>query len=569
VVLLAAAPGLVAAEEPSNPPAKSETFVLPSETASSDVSDAEIIATVDKLIGARWDRDKATPAKPATDGQWCRRVFLDVVGRVPTVAELDAFVNDRNPNKRTALVTNLLATEYAEEYARTSTWVWSNILIGRAGPLKQGALANGPGMRLYLRDSFLANKSYDRFVYEMLTATGTSRPGAPTFNGAVNFLADKLGGAGITAASLATARTSEIFMGVRLQCVQCHNHPFNTSKQSQYWEFNAFFRQAAALKRFEGGRDVAFVELIDQDFGGDSDDPVEADVVYEIANRTLKVAYPVFTDIDGRRTELPKSGYIGEVNRRQAVAKLIVTSQYFPKAMVNATWARFLGHGFTRPLDDFGPHNPPTNPELLDYLANQFRDSGYDIKRLITWVVLSAPYALDTTSANTVDDPNQGTPPLFSHFYERQMQPEELYESILCATEGPVSEREAVLAREAERDAWVANLVQAQLYVTENKETTTFDGSIPQALMMFNGELTERAIATQPKSFLHRLASDETLSNLDRLNHLFMAALARKSEPREQQAIRQVFVVRKNELIVSMQDVWWSLLNTNEFLFHH
>jgi hypothetical protein len=462
-----------------------------------------------------------------------------------------------------------MSAEYAEEYARNCTSVWTNILIGRVGGMQPGSLVNRQGMQQYLRETFLQNKPYDRFVYELLTATGESRPGNPNYNGAVNFLADKLGGAGITAASLATARCSEIFMGVRLQCVQCHNHPFNSWKQNQYWELNSFFRQTASLRRFEGGETATFVDVADQDFAGDADQPTEAAVFYEDSSRILKVAYPVFTDKNGQRTEIPRSGFIDDIQRRRELAKLLVQSEYLPDAIVNSTWARFLGYGFTKPLDDMGPHNLPVYPELLAHLTKEFKDSGYNLKRLSIWIALSRPYALDAKPKSSEDDPTQGLPPLFSHFYSRQMQPEELYESLLTTTEGPARTREAILQRESDRDTWVANLVLAQLYVTENKESTTFDGSIPQTLVMFNGDLTRRATPTDENGMLWKLAHDSRLSNLQKLDRLFLAALARTSTKQEQAAIQEIFRSRGDDGTAALQDVWWSLINSNAYILNH
>ncbi len=546
-----------------------DKFRLPSDGTYSQSTDKEIVAKIDELVRSNWSAHEVQGGKPADDGKWCRRVYLDLLGRVPTVAELEAFVKDRSQSKRADLVDRLLSEDYVEEYARNSTLLWMNTLIGRSGGIRPGSFVNRQGLQQYLREVFLQNKPYDQMVYELISATGASRPGHPDFNGAVNFLGDKLGGAGITAASLATARTSEIFMGVRLQCVQCHDHPFNNWKQSQYWELNAFLRQAVALRRFEGGQDPAYIELADQDFADEGGDPAEAEVFYEGSNRIMRVAYPVFTDKDGKRTEIPRSGYVDEVNRRNELAKLIVYSGYLPDAMVNTTWARFLGHGFSKPLDDMGPHNLPTNPELLDHLSREFKESGYNVKRLVSWIVLSLPYSLDNLPTSPADDPKQGTPALFTYFYVRQMQPEELYESLLAVTEGPARTREEVVKREADRDAWVANLVLAQLYVTENKESTTFDGSIPQTLMMFNGELTRQATSTEPSGFLHRLAEDGRLSDQEKIDYLFMSALARKSTREEQVAIRELFQTRGRDRLDGLQDVWWSLLNANAFILNH
>ena len=550
-------------------PQPADRFRLPSDGTYSQSTDKEIIAKIDELVRNNWIAHEVQGGKPADDGEWCRRAYLDLLGRVPTVAELEAFLKDRGDSKKTDLVDRLLSEDYVEEYARNSTLLWMNTLIGRSGGIRQGSFVNRQGLQQYLREAFLANKPYDQMVFDLISATGASRPGHPDFNGAVNFLGDKLAGAGITAASLATARTSEIFMGVRLQCVQCHDHPFNDWKQSQYWELNSFFRQAVALRRFEGGQDPAYIELADQDFADEGGDPAEAEVFYEGSNRVMRVAYPVFTDKDGKRTEIAQSGYVDDVNRRLELAKLIVYSGYLPDAMVNATWARFLGYGFTRPLDDMGPHNRPINPELLDHLSREFRESGYNVKRLVKWVVLSLPYSLDDLPTSPADDPKQGTPPLFTYFYVRQMQPEELYESLLAVTEGPARTREEVVKREADCDDWVANLVLAQLYVTENKEATTFDGSIPQTLMMFNGELTRQATSTAADSFLRRLAEDSRLSDKEKIDYLFLSALARKSTKQEQAAISELWQTRGRNRVEALQDVWWSLLNANEFILNH
>jgi hypothetical protein len=542
-------------------------FRLPSDGAYSRATDGQIIKRIDALVRDHWKEYEVTGGKPANESTWCRRVYLDVLGRTPTIAELESFLKDRDSNKKANLAKRLLSDEFSEEYARHSTVLWVNTLIGRAQ--RAGSFTNRQGMQKYLRESFLANKPYDQMVYELLTATGASRPGHPEFNGAVNFLGDKLEGAGITAASLGTARTSEIFMGVRLQCVQCHNHPFNNWKQNQYWELNAFFRQGVALRRFEGDRDPAFIELADQDYADERGDAKEAAVFYEGSDRVMRVAYPVFTDKDGKRTEISTSGYLEEVNRRKELAKLIVYSGYLPDAMVNATWARFLGYGFTKPVDDMGPHNLPANPKLLDEVSRNFRESGYNIKRLITWIVLSLPYSLDSRPTTPKDEPSQGIRPLFTRFYIRQLQPEEMYESLRSITEGPARTREAVVRRESDRDAWVANLVTAQLYVTENKESTSFDGSIPQMLMMFNGELTRQATSTDTDSFLHRLAGDSKLRDLEKVDRLFLAALSRKSANKEQAAIGELWHTRGRSQSEVLRDVWWSLINSNEFILNH
>ena len=162
----------------------------------------------------------------------------------------------------------------------------------------------------------------------------------------------------------ATAAVSRIFLGLQVQCTQCHNHPFNQWKQQKFWEFNAFFRQSRALRRYVSGsvnRDIDHAEIVNEDFAGEGRRPEQAEIYYQLRNGLTKVAYPAF--VDG--TEIGKSGYVSQVNRRNELGKLMMESPFLDKSIVNRMWAHFLGYGFTKPIDDLGPHNPTTQPELV------------------------------------------------------------------------------------------------------------------------------------------------------------------------------------------------------------
>ena len=389
------------------------------------------VAEINRQIAQVWSEYQITPSRDATELEWCRRLHLDVIGRIPTVKELQQFAGDKSSDKREKLVAKLLHDDaYTEEYARNWTTIWTNILIGRNGGTDDEDLTNRAGMQKYLRDTFARNKPYDTMVRELITATGATEPGHASFNGAVNFLVNKVNE---EKASLATAAVSKTFLGMQVQCTQCHNHPFNEWKQRKYWEFNAFFRQTRALRRFvEGTNDISYAELVNEDFPGESNDPTTAEIYYELRNGRTEVAYPVF--IDG--TEIGRSGYLDEVDRRSKLGELVLTSEYLDKMLANRMWAHFMGYGFTKPIDDLGPHSPPSHPALLDYLGKEIRNNSYDVKELIKWLVLSKPYALSsiTTKANASDDPQLGETPKFSHFYLRQMRAEELYESLITAT---------------------------------------------------------------------------------------------------------------------------------------
>lgn len=524
----------------------------------------EPINTINRLIRQGWEDFGLKPSPPATDGEWCRRVYLDILGRVPTVAELQAFLSDKQGDKRARLVDKLLHDDtYTEEYARNWTTIWTNILIGRTGGTERNSLTSREGMQKYLRDCFARNHPYDRMVYELVTATGTTAPGSPKFNGAVNFLVDKVNE---EKATLATAATARIFLGLQVQCTQCHNHPFNEWKQQKFWEMNAFFRQTRALRRFtEGTRNVEYAELVDEDFPGENNDPSSAAIFYELRNATASVAYPVF--VDG--TKISESGYVSQVNRRQELAKLMLKSDFLDKAVVNRYWAHFLGYGFTKPVDDLGPHNAPSHPELLEFLGQQLREHSYDLKELIRWIVLSEPYSLSSrvTDGNRSDDPSIGEPPKFSRFYLRQMQAEQLYESLLVATQADQAARGSYEDRERAKSQWLQQFVSA-FGNDEGEEATTFNGTIPQALMMMNGELIKQAISLEQGTFLWKVAVSKD-PPAKKINYLYQAGLARNATPREVEIGNKLLIARQGKIEEALQDIWWAILNSNEFILVH
>jgi hypothetical protein len=533
--------------------------------SASATSDADVIAYINEQIRKGWKDAEITPSPEASESEWCRRLYLDVLGRIPSVSELQQFLSDKSKTKKEALVDRLLDSDaYVEEYARNWMTIWTNILIGRPKPAREEArdMVDRDGMQQYLRRNFLTNKPYDKMVYELVSATGSNKPGEEGYNGAVNFVLDNLQ----ENATTATAKTARYFLGLQVQCTQCHNHPFNDWKQDQFWGMNAFFRQTKALRTFQG-REVVAVTLANEDFGGEGGDPREAEIYYELRNGILQVAYPTF--VDG--TKINPSGYADEVNRRLELAKLIVKSEFLGKSIVNRMWAHFMGYGFTKPIDDLGPHNPASHPELLDYLAKQFVSQGHDLRRLIRWVVLSEPYSLSSkfgakVAKNKQDDPTLGNKPLFSHFYVRQMQAEELYESLLVATEAHKT-KGSFQEQEKTKGDWLQQFTLA-FGTDEGDETTTFNGTIPQTLMMMNGDLIKKATSLDKGGFLHRMITGNMKPGA-RIDYLYLAALARKPSKQEMSIANQLLAARGGDPAAAMQDVWWAILNTNEFILNH
>jgi len=541
-----------------------EPAPAPTPQASAPRQSPPQITLINDHIRRGWEAAGVHPSPAASDGEWCRRVYLDVLGRIPRVDELKRFLADKPRSRKAALVDQLLGETYVEEYARNWTTLWTNILIGRTGGTERRSLVNREGLQQALRRALQRNLAYDKLAYELISARGVSKPGEENFNGFVNFMAGNL----TDNAVQATAKTSQVFLGLQIQCTQCHNHPFNNWKQNQFWELNAFFRQARALRRFDtkGSREIESVELINQDFAGENNKPDEALVFFELRNGLTKAASPVF--VDG--TKLPSdSGFLQDVDRRTELARLIIGTDMLALAHVNRIWAHFLGYGFTKPIDDMGPHNPPSHPELLEALAAEFKAAGYDQKALMRWIVLSDAYGLSsrTTERNRKDDPALGEKPLFSHFYLRQMRAEELYESLLVATEAQNSEG-SYEKQEAAKREWLKQFTVA-FGTDDNDETTTFNGTIPQTLMMMNGDLIEKAVRVDQGGFLHRLANDTQLKNPARIQHLYMAALARGATRDEIRLANELLALRGGDAVAALQDIWWAVLNSNEFILNH
>jgi len=520
--------------------------------------DAEVIKAVNDAVRRRWQEHDITPAPRATGSEWVRRTHLRFVGRIPTAREVQLFGANESQEKRSELLDELLASDaFADEYARTWTSFWSNVLIGRIGGTQEDSPVSREGLQAYLRESFAENKPFDRMAYELISATGANTPGSEDFNGATNFVLSGLDSDGI----LAAAKTSRIFLGKQLQCAQCHDHPLNRNlAQGQFWELAAFFQQSQMVR--EGN----VVRLANRDVTGQGgDNPNDVGLVYQLRNGLRTVAYPVF--VDG--TELPRSGRLADVDRRTQLAGLVVRSQDFCRAVVNRTWAHILGRGFTWPVDDMGPHNRPSHPELLDYLAEQFAAHDYDYRSLVRWIALSDVFSLSCqiTDGNCDDDPKLAKAPLFSRYYARPMQPEDVYESLLALAETERGEKDYAAA-EAAKLQWLGQFT-IDLETDDGSELSIFDTSYTQKLEMMGGALVTRATdRTNENGLLYRVIQG-SMTPREKVEHLFLASLARPPTEDEAAAVHQLIEDRRDDLPAALEDIWWALLNSSEFLLDH
>lgn len=513
--------------------------------ADTDVSSAEKSAAtkpayLDQMIRDSWQAGGIKPSAVASDAEFMRRAYLDVLGRIPSPDEAAAFLRSKLPGKRLKLIEYLLASP---DYPKNFGSLWTNTLVGRK---PQGRRVDAAELSSWLRRQFAENRPWNEVAFDIITAKGSNKE-----NGAANYTLAHIQDGAINLTSF----TTRIFLGQQIQCTQCHDHPSNDWKQADFWGINAFFK---GVRSREEMRTTA-TGAEEYDHTVVYDEPTEAYSTYEKRNAIVGIAYPMF--LDGRKISQGT-----DVDRREALGKFITDKQndQFAKAFVNRMWGHFMGRGFTQPVDDFGAHNPPSHPELLDKLTSDFKAGGYDIKNLVRWITSSLPYNL--TSSSIKDNEKDET--LFSHMMLKPMTPEQLFDSLLVATAAHKAGGDANVDRT--RRQWLNQFIFA-FANDEAEETSSFQGTIPQALMMMNGPLMEKAVGGKPGSYLATVRNDALKTSQPELymvNRLYLSALSRYPTANELAKTR-AYLTSSPDTLEIMEDIFWSLLNSNEFVLNH
>jgi len=361
------------------------------------------VALIDKAIAEAWNKAGVKPARPATDEEFLRRAYLDVLGRIPNVQEARAFLNTREKDKRGKLVEYLLNHP---DYAKNLATQWSVLLIGRGN---QGRMVDRAALTNWLRKQFGSEKPWNETVHELVSSSGSNKD-----NGAVNYVLAHLEFGAVPL----TSRTTRLFLGQQIQCTQCHDHPSNDWKQIDFWGINAFFKGMKTEQKTR--QNDTGLEVYDHTEL--RDEPTDEYVKFDRRNGMVGIAFPRF--LDGRKISQGT-----DVVRRAELGKLIADpkNEALAKAFVNRMWAHFLGRGIVNPVDDFGPHNQPSHPELLDQLAKDFQESGYDVKKLCRSIMASRAYQLSSVKPKG-SEKEEG---LFSSMQLKPMTPEQLFDSLL------------------------------------------------------------------------------------------------------------------------------------------
>jgi hypothetical protein len=525
---------------------------------------AEMTKVIDTKLEAGWKANKITPSHFCDDYDFIRRASLDIIGRIATPEEIERYLKDPAEKRRSMLIERLLKHD---DYPRHWANLWANWLLTRSGDFGRGKYHEQ--MQVWLEDQFAQNKPYNEMVRKLLTAKGKNAD-----NGAVNFFLAHLGEAnppdkrqeeGQFEMIPLTSRLTRVFLGAQVQCAQCHPHPFFASlKQEAFWGVNAFLRQVKRdpppMRRNNRMMARGDITLLDDD----NVNP-DANVFFEMRNGKVKMWKAEFLPSGGKergpRLDPAKKG----LARREALADYLVEHEMFPRAIVNRLWGLFLGRGFVNPVDDFNDNNAPSNPELLDELASRFKHYNYDLKKLIRWITHSKAYHLSYVANATNDKPEHEAQ--FSRMVMKSLTPEQLFESLMTATRA--EQNENATAKKALRDRWLGALINN--FGDDEGNEVNFNGTIVQALMMMNGKEINEAISREKKGAV-AVAMSGARAPGPVIARLYLAALNRPPKSAELRGVLMRIRLRlgfKDSYKAQYEDLFWALLNSNEFLLNH
>ena len=485
---------------------------------------------VDEAVYAKLKKLRLKPSETCDDTTFIRRVSLDITGTLPKADEVEKFLADKDPQRREKLVDQLLQrSEFAE------LWV-----MKFAELLEIRSLAN----RVYpkaavlyfewLRDQMLANVGVDQIVQKLLTASESNFR-----NPAANYYQ-------IEPDTLKLAEnTAQVFMGMRIQCAQCHNHPFDRWTMNDYYGFAAFFSQVGR-KTGDDPRETVVFDRHD----GEMKHPVSGAVM---PPKFLGGAVP---EIKGK-------------TRREVLAQWLTSpdNPYFARNLANLVWTHFIGRGIIEPVDDVRISNPPSNPELIDALAKKLVDYKYDFRKLVKDVCVSSTYQLSsrTNTTNASDDRN------FSKAAIRRIRAEVLLDCISQVTETqdkfpglPRGSRAVEIADGNTGTYFLTTFGRATRTTVCSCEVRT-DPNLSQALHLLNGDTLQNKIEQGGvvKKMLKGGDSPEKI-----IEDLYLRCLSRKPTAGEKEKLSKFVTADANSEQV-LNDIFWSLLNAKEFVFNH
>lgn len=485
---------------------------------------------VDKFVFEKLRQLQILPSDPCTDEEFVRRVYLDVAGVLPSSTESQAFLADADPAKRAKLVDALLERpEFADFWALK----WADLLRVRSSKVTQSGV---PKFHRWLIAAFRDNMPYDKFARELLTSAGSTfvNPPANFFRTAAD-------------ANDCTETTSQLFLGIRIQCAKCHNHPFERWTQDNYYGISAFFNRVQRKTSPRADEMVVFVSRA-------------GEVTQPRTGKQMKPWLPLKGDAD-----LP-----GEEDRRDTFVSWLVAPEnpFFAKVEVNRLWGHLMGRGIVEPVDDFRDSNPPASAALIDWLAQDFVQHGFDRKHTLRTILNSRTYQLSSRK----NEFNKTDVKYFSHARTRLLSAEQLLDAICQVTSVPEKYAGLPLGTRATQlpspdvDNYFLKVFGQPARETACQCERSSESNLSQALQMINGPLVHGKIRDEKNRVRAMLAAGKT--NPEIVTELYQAAFARR--PSEQELATAVGHVEKSgDQMRGLEDVLWALLNANEFLFQH
>ncbi len=549
----------------------------------------EQVALINETLDKAWKDNKITPADRCSDYEFIRRASLDIIGRIAKLDEIHKYMEDTPERRRSLLIERLLESE---EYAHNWANLWTVLLLTRSGT----PAVNRDQMREWLTDMLLEKyespgskkvsevPDWSKIVTELLAGQGETNE-----QGNVNFILAHMGDEikqdnatnGKYDMVPVTSRTTRLFLGLRTQCVQCHDHPFNGEwGQHHFWGINAFFRQVdpangrptmMMAKKKKG--EVARTKFVLKD---NPDLNVKGIVPYE--RRSGVLLYTDATFLDGKK--MPPIKDPSKATRRQELAKFVTGSPYFAKAFVNRAWGHFFGRSFTKDgVDDFGEHNPPAHVELFEKLSEDWATKyKHEPKQIIRWICNSKAYGLSSASNATNDKPEDEA--FFARMLLKPMTPEQLFDSLMTATAAKAAQGKE--ARAKLRDTWLEKLIVN--FGDDEGNEGSFNGTVVQALMLMNGKDINEAIMDKDAgtaSVVMKMYPPRNAPTARKaMDLLFKAALNRPPNAKELNRIMDAKVYSYRPGAAPQrdpvafwtgyyQDIFWALLNSNEFILNH
>lgn len=520
-------------------------------TAGPPASPQDVAAQIDALITAHWQADKITPTTLSDDAEFCRRISLDISGRIPPASEVRDFLADPSPDKRTKLVDRLLDSP---SYLVNYTNVWRAIMLPEASS-DETIRFFLPSFEAWLRSRLAENRNLAQIAEEMLTLPLTTEsmtnfvlPDQPS---PLAFYRAKQGKPEEIAGS-----SARMFLGVRIECAQCHNHPFDKWKREEFWSYAAFFKETRNAPPTEAPAD-AIQAALNAATGADphSIRIPETDIV--VPTRYLGGDVPDWNVVPDSRANLA----------RWMTSK---ENPYFAKAAVNRVWAHHFGLGIVDPVDDFGMNNPPSHPEILDLLAKEFVAHEFDFKFLIRTITATRAYQLSSIRTDeSQDDPRQ-----FARMPVRGLTAEQIFDSLAQAT--------GYLQPFDPEQPLNFNQDQARQEFLETFETDTGaerQSTILQALALMNGSFASDATSVQEilrsrndkNGTLIAIAEAPFFTPEQRVEALFLTTLSRlPTEPEKQKFLDYLQQHEATDVPARpLADLFWTLLNTTEFMSNH